>query len=35
MNPAKAIIPIIESLVEEDNPFNFCDGYQNLQCSIT
>jgi hypothetical protein len=32
---AKAIILIIESLVEEENPFSFCDGYQNLQHSIT
>ncbi len=35
MNPTKAIIPIVKSLVEENNPFNFYDGYLNLQCSIT
>ncbi len=35
MNPTKAIIPIVKSLVEENNPFNFCDGYLNIQCSIT
>ncbi len=35
MNPTRAIIPIAESLVEEENPFNFYNGYQNLQCSTT
>jgi hypothetical protein len=35
MNPARFVIPIIESLVEEDNPFSFCDGYQDLQHSTT
>jgi len=35
MNPTKAIIPIVKSLVEENNLFSFCDGYLNLQCSIT
>jgi hypothetical protein len=28
-------IPMIKNLVEKENPFNFCDGYQNLQCSTT
>jgi hypothetical protein len=28
-------IPITKSLVEKENPFNFCDDYQNLQCSTT
>jgi hypothetical protein len=28
-------IPMIKSLVDEKNPFSFCDGYQNLQRSIT
>jgi hypothetical protein len=28
--PTNAIIPIVENLVEEDNPFNFYDGYQTL-----
>jgi hypothetical protein len=30
MNPTRVIIPIIESLVEEENPFSLRDGYQNL-----
>jgi hypothetical protein len=25
----------INNLIEEENPFNFCDGYQNLQHSTT
>ncbi len=29
--PARAVIPIVESLVEKENPFSFYDGYQNLQ----
>jgi hypothetical protein len=29
-NPAKVVIPIAENLVEEDNPFSFYNGYQNL-----
>jgi hypothetical protein len=32
---AKVVIQIVESLVEKENPFNFCNGYQNLQCSTT
>jgi hypothetical protein len=35
MNLAKVVIPIVESLVEKYNPFNFYNGYQNLQCSTT
>jgi hypothetical protein len=35
MNPTRVIIPITESLVEKGNPFNFYDGYQNLQRSTT
>jgi hypothetical protein len=30
MNIVRGVIPIVESLVEEDNPFSFCNGYQNL-----
>jgi len=30
MNPTKVVIPIAKSLVEEENPFSFYDGYQNL-----
>ncbi len=33
--PARVVIPIIECLVKEENPFNFCNSYQNLQCSTT
>ncbi len=33
MNIARAIIPIAKSLVVEKNPFNFYDGYQNLEHS--
>ncbi len=29
MNPFRAIIPIVESLVDKKNPFSFYDGYQN------
>jgi hypothetical protein len=32
---AIVVIPIVENLVEEENPFSFYNGYQNLQCSIT
>ncbi len=35
MNPTRAVILIAQNLVEEENPFSFCDGYQNLQYSIT
>jgi hypothetical protein len=35
MNPARVVIPIAESLVEEENSFNFCDDYQNLQRSTS
>jgi hypothetical protein len=35
MNPTKTIIPIVNNLVEEENPFNLCNGYQNLQRSTT
>jgi len=30
MNPIKVVIPIVKNFVEEENPFNFFDGYQNL-----
>jgi hypothetical protein len=33
--PVRTVIPTAESLVEEENPFNFYDGYQNLQHSTT
>jgi hypothetical protein len=32
---ARAVIPIVESLVEELNPCCFYDGYENLQHSTT
>jgi hypothetical protein len=35
MNLARAVIPIVESLVEKKNPFHFYDGYQNLQQSTS
>jgi hypothetical protein len=35
MNLVRTLIPITESLVEKENPFNFYDGYQNLQHSTT
>jgi hypothetical protein len=35
MNPTRAVFPIIDNLVEKDNPFNFCNGYQKLQRSTT
>jgi hypothetical protein len=35
MNLARVVIPIVQSLVDKENPFSFFDGYQNLQCSIT
>jgi hypothetical protein len=35
MNPTRVVILIAKSLVEEENPFSFYDGYQNLQRSTT
>jgi hypothetical protein len=35
MNPTRIVIIIAESLVEKENPFSLCDGYQNLQHSTT
>jgi hypothetical protein len=32
---SRNLIPITKSLVEVENFFNFCDGYQNLQRSTT
>jgi len=34
MNPFRAIIPIIESLVDKKNPFSFYDGYQNYNVQL-
>jgi hypothetical protein len=33
MNLVKAVIPIAKNFVVEENPFNFYNGYQNLQHS--
>jgi hypothetical protein len=35
MNLTKVVIPIVNNLVEKENPFSLYDGYQNIQRSTT